>query len=67
MRDSKKCNEKAQRGVAKGSQGRNKRQRWRATKEGTQTVAKESKGGRQRALMNLKVSMKLTLGRAKLS
>jgi hypothetical protein len=63
MRDSKKGNEEAQRGVAKGSQGRNKKgegrnkkQRWRATKEGT-----------QEQLMNLKASVKLTLGTAKLS
>ena len=50
MRDSKKGNEKALRGVAKGSQGRHNRQRWRATEKGTQTVAKESEGGRQRAV-----------------
>ena len=56
MRDSKKGNEEAHLGVAKGSQGRNKKQRWRATKEGT-----------QEQLMNLKASVKLTLGTAKLS
>jgi len=56
MRDSKKGNEEAQRGAAKGSRGRNKEQRWRATKEGIRGQ-----------LMNLKASITLTLGAAKLS
>ena len=37
--------EEAQRGVAKGSKGRHKRQQWRAAKDSIKAVAKESRGG----------------------
>ena len=47
MRDSKKGNEEAQRGVAKGSQGRNKKGKPRTEKR---TAMEGNKGGHTRTV-----------------